>query len=156
MTFRVRLAAPEETGVLTELIIRSKFHWGYDEKYRAPLTTILAMSKEKTSAGDCWVAESKTGQPAGVCQFNSSATPPHLDLLFIDPAYIGQGAGSLLLDTLILSARRRGITRFDLDADPNAAAFYLRKGGRIIGERESRIVRGQFLPVIEFTLLTGP
>ncbi|MDG2034974.1 MAG: hypothetical protein P8J29_13635, partial [Rhodospirillales bacterium] len=60
--------------------------------------------------------------------------------------------GSLLFDTLISNARRRGFTRFDLDADPNAAAFYLGKGGRITGERESRIVRGQFLPVIEFTL----
>lgn len=152
MTFRVRLAVPEETGVLTDLVVRSKFHWGYEEKYRAPLTTILAVSREKAFAGHCWVAETETGKPAGVCQFNSSATPPHLDLLFVDPAYIGQGAGSLLFDTLISNARRRGFTRFDLDADPNAAAFYLGKGGRITGERESRIVRGQFLPVIEFTL----
>ena len=152
MTFRVRLAAPEEIGVLTDLVVRSKFHWGYDEKYRELLTTILAVSREKTSIGDCWVAETETSELAAVCQFNSSATPPHLDLLFVDPAYIGQGVGSLLFDTLISNARRRGFTRFNLDADPNASGFYLRKGGRITGERESRIVRGQFLPVIEFTL----
>ncbi len=152
MTFGVRLAVPEETGILTDLVVRSKFYWGYEEKYRATLMTILAVSREKASVGDCWVAEAETGKPAGVCQFNSNATPPHLDLLFVDPAYIGQGVGSLLFDTLISNARRRDFTRFDLDADPNATAFYLGKGGHIIGERESRIVRGQFLPVIEFTL----
>ena len=48
--------------------------------------------------------------------------------------------------------RLRGITQFNLDADPNAAAFYMAKGGRVIGERESRIVRGQLLPIIEFIL----
>ena len=150
MTFRVRLAAPEETDVLTDLVVRSKFHWGYDEKYRVPLATILAVSSEKAHAGDCWVAEVKTCEPVAVCQFDSSATPAHLDLLFVDPAHIGRGAGSLLLDTLIANVRQRGVTQFDLDADPNAAAFYLAKGGRIVGERESRIIRGQFLPVIEF------
>ena len=152
MTFRVRLAVPEETPVLTDMVVRSKFHWGYDEKYRALLASILTVSRERAHAGDCWVAEAETGEPAAVCQFDSGARPPHLDLLFVDPLYIRKGAGSLLLDTLITNARSRGITRFDLDADPNAAAFYLSKGGRIIGERESRIVRGQFLPVVEFML----
>ena len=134
------------------MIVRSKFYWGYDKKYRAQLANILAVSRERVNAGDCWVAEAETGKPAAVCQFDSSATPPHLDLLFVDPPHIRQGAGSLLLDNLISSARSRGITRFNLDSDPNATAFYLRKGGRIIGERESRILRGQFLPVIEFML----
>ena len=152
MTFRVRLAVPEDTRELTDMIVRSKFYWGYDEKYRVQLSTILAVSRERANAGDCWVAEAETGKPAAVCQFDSSATPPHLDLLFVDPPHIRKGAGSLLLDTLIFNARSRGINRFNLDADPNAAAFYLRKGGRIIGERESRIVPGQFLPVIEFLL----
>ena len=150
MTFRVRLAVPEEIDVLTQLVVRSKLHWGYDAKYGLLLATILAVSREKAIAGDCWVAEVKTGDPAAVCQFDSSATPAHLDLLFVDPPYIGRGAGSLLWDTLISNLRQRGIAQFDLDADPNAAAFYLAKGGRIVGERESRIIRGQFLPVIEF------
>ena len=152
MTFCVRLADPEEVDILTNLVVRSKFYWGYDEKYRALLASILTVSRERAHAGDCWVAEAETGEPAAVCQFNSSAIPPHLDLLFVDPAYIGRGAGALLLDHLISNARRRGITQFNLDADPNASGFYLRKGGRITGERESMIVRGQFLPVIEFTL----
>ena len=152
MTFCVRSADPEEVDILTNLVIRSKFYWGYDTKYRASLETILAVSREKASIGDCWVAEAETGDPVAVCQFDSSASPPHLDLLFVEPAYIGQGVGSLLFDTLTEHARLRGITQFNLDADPNAAAFYMAKGGRVIGERESRIVRGQLLPIIEFIL----
>ena len=81
------------------------------------------------------MAEAETGDPVAVCQFNSSASPPHLDLLFVEPTYIGQGVGSLLFDTLTENARDRGINKFNLDADPNAAAFYMAKGGRVIGER---------------------
>ena len=81
MTFCVRLADPEEVDILTNLVIRSKFYWGYDDKYRASLKTILAVSPEIASIGDCWVAEAEAGDPVAVCQFNSSASPPHLDLL---------------------------------------------------------------------------
>ena len=152
MKFRVRLATHIEIEALSDLVVRSKFHWGYSETYRSTLAKILAVSSERVAAGECWLAETHAGKLAAVCQFNSEANPPHLDLLFVAPEYIRQGAGSLLFETLITYANGLGIKCFDLDADPNAAAFYLSKGGRITGERESRVVRGQFLPVIEMKL----
>jgi len=152
LNFQIRLAEVHEVDELTDLVMRSKFHWGYDEKYYAPLRDIIAVSRERVSAGDCWVAMTEDGEKAAVCQFNPSSQPPHLDLLFVGPEFIRKGAGGLLFDNLLNECRQRGITKFDMDADPNATEFYLQKGGKIVGEFESTVVPGQMLPVIEITL----
>ena len=152
MKFHIRLAEVYEVDELTDLVIRSKFHWNYDARYRAPLRDLIRVSRKRVSAGDCWVAETDDGEKAAVCQLDPISDPPHLDLLFVEPKFIGQGAGTLLFENLLTECRHRGIATFDMDADPNATEFYLRKGGRIVGEFESTVVRGQLLPIIEITL----
>jgi len=43
-----------------------------------------------------------------------------------------------------------GVTSFILEADPNAAGFYIKMGGVKIGEKASLVVPGRKLPIIKF------
>lgn len=75
-----------------------------------------------------------------------------LDHLWIEPGFIGKGIGTELFQDAIICAKRMGWTRFIIAADPYAENFYLKQGAKRIGERESKVWPGFFLPLLEFEI----
>lgn len=62
----------------------------------------------------------------------SSTNHNHLEMLFLDPAKIGQGYGKQIIKALI---RDFGVTTVDVNKDnENAKMFYLKSGFSIVGE----------------------
>ncbi|MGN6172171.1 MAG: GNAT family N-acetyltransferase, partial [Streptosporangiaceae bacterium] len=61
-----------------------------------------------------------------------------LEDLFVDPEWMGQGAGRALVQDLVAIARQRGVRRIEVTANPHALAFYEKAGfvvGREVGTR---------------------
>ena len=151
---RIRVARVDEAPALSQLCFRSKAAWGYDEAFMALVRVALKVSPEQISAGNVWVAAGADGEVAGMVALGPSEEPNTLDLdkLFVEPRQIRTGVGRALLAHSMIEARRRGAHRLTILADPYAAGFYERNGGRLIGEAPSDAIPGRSLPLYEVKL----
>jgi predicted N-acetyltransferase YhbS len=151
---RLRLARIDEAPGLSELCVRSKASWGYDEAFMALARVVLQVNPEQIAAGDVWVATGADGEVAGMVALGPSEQPDTLDLdkLFVEPQRIRSGVGSALVAHAIDEARRRGTKRLTILSDPYAAGFYERNGARLIGQAPSDAIPGRSLPLYEITL----
>jgi len=132
----IRPARIEEAAALSDLCVRSKAVWGYDDLFMALARGVLQVGGKQIAEGDVWVATTADGNLAGVVELAPGEQPGTLDLdkLFVEPRHIRAGFGRALLDHARREARRRGATRLTVLADPYAAPFYERNGARRIGE----------------------
>ena len=91
----IRLARIEEASALSELCIRSKAVWGYDEAFMALARIALEVRPEQVAAGDVWVATGADGEVAGMVALAPSEQPNTLDLdkLFVEPQRIRNVVG---------------------------------------------------------------
>jgi GNAT superfamily N-acetyltransferase len=111
---------------LRELTFESKAYWGYDHGL------VRSWADELSFPGDCerWVAEAD-----GVLLAWAGLTAPAdgiavLDHLWVDPARMGCGLGSLLFRVAADRARELGAERLEWSAEVNSVGFYEKMGGR--------------------------
>jgi len=105
----VRRARPEEGGLLTELTVRSKAYWGYDDSFLESARQALEFQASKFLPDfHVYILEAQ-GQPLGFCSltFVDSDTVELHDL-FIEPRHIGKGYGKELWDYAVNLARSLG------------------------------------------------
>jgi GNAT superfamily N-acetyltransferase len=147
----IRDARAEDVARLTEIAIAAKAHWGYSAAFMAACRAELTVSVADLAALSVAVLE--TDRPIGfyALEWRSDGTA-ELDALFVEPAFIGQGFGRLLISAAAAAARARGVETLVIQADPNAAAFYEAIGARRVGERESASIPGRQLPLYEWTI----
>ena len=150
----IRLARIDEAPGLSELCVRSKASWGYDEAFMALARVALQVNPEQIERDDVWVATGSDGEVAGIVALGPGERPDTLDLdkLFVEPQQIRTGVGRALLAHAIIEARRRGAARLTILADPYAAGFYERNGAQPIGEAPSNAIPGRSLPLYEVML----
>lgn len=150
----VRLARVEEATLLSQLCIRSKAVWGYDEAFMVLARPTLEVRPQQIELGDVWVATAADGSVAGVVALAPGEQTNTLDLdkLFVEPKWIRTGVGHALLAYAIIEARRRGAARLTILSDPYAAGFYERHGARLIGEAPSDAIPGRSVPLFEIRL----
>jgi predicted N-acetyltransferase YhbS len=143
----MRLRAPrlEELEALTDLCLRSKAVWGYQadmlERFRSELT----LSAEDVRDDAIVVADDLRGI-AGLVEVSFDGDVAVLEKLFVEPQRFGEGTGNLMYVWACRIAQGRGARQLVVDADPGAAAFYLRMGAEPAGEAESGSVPGRMLP----------
>jgi GNAT superfamily N-acetyltransferase len=147
----LRAARSDEATALTELCLRSKAHWGYDEAFitacRAELTVAPAII-----AGPFFHIATVDGERAGVAEIGSEDGVWCLEKLFVDPRFMGLGLGRQLLDWAAKTAAAHGAASLEIAADPDAVPFYEHHGARRIGEEPSGSIPGRMLPLLELTL----
>jgi GNAT superfamily N-acetyltransferase len=155
--WEIRPARAEEAPQLSDLSIRSKAVWGYDEAFMALARITLEVRASEIESRNVWVAEAD-GAPVGVVVLESGKDPESLDLarLFVAPERLRRGVGRALLAYAAAEAKRRGARRLTILSDPNAAAFYERNGAVRIGEAPSDAVPGRMLPLYELRLDRPP
>ncbi|HHN8366375.1 TPA: GNAT family N-acetyltransferase [Morganella morganii] len=149
------LAPPQrdEADYLTHLCLRSKQHWGYDEKFMATCRDELTITSADFDRSRLMTARIN-GKIAGVVQLtiNRQEENGKLSKLFVHPDYLHQGIGSALYQWAITSARTQCVSALLVDADPNAEAFYIRQGAIRIGETPSESLPGRVLPLLLISL----
>lgn len=151
----IRFAKPTEAILLSNLAMRSKGHWGYDADFLASCKEELTYNEvQLTSPTSCFkVAELNGRSVTGFFALNFLENDsPELEALFVDPDYIGQGWGKLLLRAAITVAKEHQARSIKLQGDPFAEAFYLANGAVKVGETESQSISGRFLPLLEICL----
>ncbi|WSB47522.1 GNAT family N-acetyltransferase [Streptomyces cellulosae] len=147
----IRDARPDEAGELTELALRSKAHWGYDEAFMASCREELTVRPSEVGERRAAVAE-RDGRVLGFTTVDGSPPEGALGMMFVDPSALGQGIGRALFAHALTMARAAGFHRLTIDADPNAEPFYRAMGAVRIGETPSGSIPGRVLPLLAVTL----
>lgn len=143
--------------MLSAVALRSKGHWGYDaaflEASRAELTLDANQAAQTVVAA---VGAGRAGRWAGFHLLVAGTEPALagacLEMLFVDPPFIGQGVGRALLADAVATAAARGWRSLRIESDPGAEPFYLAHGARHIGAVASGSVAGRSLPLLELPI----
>jgi GNAT superfamily N-acetyltransferase len=148
---RIRKARPDEAGELTELALRSKAHWGYDEAFMASCREELTVRPSEVGERRTALAE-RDGRVLGFTTVDGRPPEGAVGMMFVDPEALGQGIGRALFAHALDTARAAGFHRLTIDADPNAEPFYRAMGAVRIGETPSGSIPGRVLPLLAVTL----
>ncbi|MFI5613623.1 GNAT family N-acetyltransferase [Amycolatopsis sp. NPDC051903] len=142
---RLRAAEPDEAAAITELARRSKAYWGYSREFLDRVRDELTVHAHQIRAGTVVVA-ADGATLLGYYRLDGAPPDGELADLFVEPGAIGTGLGRRLWDDAVAQARQRGFRSLELEADPNAEAFYRHVGARKTGERQ--VASGRTLPVL--------
>lgn len=149
-----RLARRAEAPLLSDLALRSKRHWGYDDDFMNRCRPQLMVDPDQITRGRVTLAEDEAD--GGVTGFyalaGSSDDDAEISMLFVDPSWIGTGLGAELLKHASLAARHLGWSAVRIEADPFAAPFYEHMGAVRIGVVRSELVAGRTLPLLRMPL----
>jgi GNAT superfamily N-acetyltransferase len=147
----LRDARQDELPDLSELCLRSKAVWGYDDAFMIACRTELTMRPDELRSTHLQVAE-RHSSVAGLAQVKVAGTDADLLKLFVEPVLLGSGVGRLLFEWATTRARGLGAVRMIIDADPGAAPFYQRMGARHAGLAPSQSIPGRMLPRLQMEL----
>ena len=145
MQLLIRVPEIEELPALSELCLRSKAVWGYDAAFMAACRAELTFDPADLVSSRIAVA-ARGADILGVAQVRSIGTDADLQKLFVEPAALRSGIGSILFDWATDAARAMDASRMIIEADPDAAPFYRRLGARDAGLAPSGSIAGRMLP----------
>ena len=148
---KLRDVRPHELQSLSELCLRSKAVWGYDDAFMAACRTELTLRPAELGSTHLQVAERDT-TVIGLAQVQVNGTEADLLRLFIEPAQLKSGIGRLLFEWATAKARSLGAVRMVIEADPGAVPFYERMGARPAGFTPSQSIAGRMLPRLQLDL----
>lgn len=148
----IRCARKEEALFLTELAARSKAHWPYDQEYLFEAARVTQVRAEDLENGVFRVAE-MSKKVVGFYGLAIVKKEKMLDHLWIEPEFIGKGLGRALFLDAVNETKKLAWSSFTIAADPYAEGFYLKQGAVRIGERESKVRPGFFLPLLKFSII---
>jgi GNAT superfamily N-acetyltransferase len=151
MDVLIRPARAAEAGMLTDLALRSKAHWGYDAPFLEACRDELTVAADDVTRRRTTVAD-RDGRVLGFTTLEEEPPTGVLGMMFVDPQAIGQGIGRLLFAHTVAAGRDLGFTRLTIDADPNAERFYRAMGAVRTGSVPSGSVAGRVLPQLVVTL----
>ncbi|MDW3645537.1 MAG: GNAT family N-acetyltransferase [Bacteroidia bacterium] len=140
-----------DTTELSSLTFRSKSYWGYDSAQIKAWESELRLSEEYIENKGVYKLLGEHVVIGYYSYFELNRELVKLDNLFVDPPFIGQGYGKILLDDFLQRIQKLGYKEVHLDADPHAESFYIKHGFKIIGHLESSI-KNRFLPVMAMEL----
>jgi GNAT superfamily N-acetyltransferase len=126
-TFLIRDAVPADMGALREVYRASSLSNDGDR------VNLLA-HPDALELSDLAVREGRTravvagDRIVGFATWLRTGGGIELEDLFVDPAWMGRGAGRALVEDLVAMARRCGIRRIEVTANPHAQAFYAKVG----------------------------
>src|SRR5262245_43330340 len=95
----------------------------------------------KKLAGELTLIATVQNSPVG---FASLKGNEHIDMLYVHPSVVGQGAGAMLIDALEKLAGSRGAKSLSVDASDNALEFF-KKRGYVAKQRNSVPRHGEWL-----------
>jgi GNAT superfamily N-acetyltransferase len=147
----LRPARPDEANLLTELCLRSKAVWGYDEAFMRACRAELTLLPADLAATSLQVAVDGN-EVAGLVQVVVEGEKADLAKLFIAPSTLRAGVGRQLFDWAVKNARERGARWLWIEADPDAAGFYRRMGAIDDGVAPSGSIPGRLLPRLKLQL----
>ncbi len=124
---KVRAALAHECDVLSDIAGASKAHWGYSPEDLARWASELVISEDSIAQRPTFLAEADH-VAVGFFQLSETGNGIEIDHFWVAPEFMGRGVGRVLLECAAAEARALGYSNLEIDADPNAKAFYLACG----------------------------
>jgi N-acetylglutamate synthase-like GNAT family acetyltransferase len=148
----IRRATESEAPFLTELALRSKGVWDYDQDFLRDCRADLTVTPEFVTSNEVFVIEDE-GKAVGFYSLERlSDTEMELVHLYIEPDAIGRSHGKQLLRHAADTAGQLGFRTLLITSDPFAESFYEKMGARRIGEVESPVRRGRMLGLFQLNV----
>ncbi|HEY6190073.1 MAG TPA: GNAT family N-acetyltransferase [Pyrinomonadaceae bacterium] len=151
MSGNIRRANPSEARSLTELALRSKAHWGYDQEFLRDCRSDLTLTPAFVASSPVFILEEE-GRIAGFYSLSEQGAEVELLHLFVEPRAIGRGYGKLLFQHAVAQARASDFKLLVIGSDPFALEFYEAMGARRVGEVASSVRPGRMLPLLHYPL----
>jgi GNAT superfamily N-acetyltransferase len=151
MSVLIRPARATEAGILSDLALRSKAHWGYDAEFLDACKDELTVAAGEIVGRRATVAD-RDGHILGFTTLEGEPPTGELGMMFVDSGAIGQGIGRLLFEHTLAAGGQLGFARLTIDADPNAEPFYRAMGAVRTGSVPSGSVAGRVLPRMTVTI----
>ena len=146
-----RAAKPGEAEALTELVLKSKAHWGYDQAFMDACRDELTITEEMIQSAEMRVAAVETG-PLAMAQLDCNGESASLDKLFVHPDWFGRGIGKALFGWAAETAAKAGARSMTIDADPDAVPFYRGLGAVEDSFVPSGSIEGRVLPRLHYMI----
>ncbi len=146
-------AKPTDSKLLTDTALLSKKYWGYDDKLINLWRSDLEISAEyisKNKVVKVYIEDKFIGF-FGIKFTNEKEA--EIDHLWLIPEKINKGFGRSIFNHIFKCLKSKNYKKTTLVAEPNAKGFYDKMGGRVIGQRQSK-VSGRFLDIYEFKIET--
>jgi GNAT superfamily N-acetyltransferase len=147
---KIRAARPDEGARLKEIAIAAKSFWGYERESVERWADDGDFSPDGLAKLAAFVAEAGV-RAVGWSSLVRKADGWWLEDLWVEPAWMGKDVGSRLFRSAAAHARSAGADLLQWEAEPHAAGFYERMGGRYV--RDSKpTVWGRIVPIMELDL----
>jgi putative acetyltransferase len=156
-SFKLRPFLPQDAPLLAE-IFRASIAELTGEDYDPAQQQAWASAADDEDAFARRLAERLTlvatlsGAPVG---FACLREPDEIDMLYIHPVAVGQGAAAMLVEAVEKLAAARGARRLSVDASDTARGFFERRGYRA-ERRNSVACGGEWLTTTTMTKPLGP
>lgn len=151
MTLKLRPAHAGDTGILTDILHRSKASWGYAPDKVEAFRNEYRITQATLASLDVVVAE-VDGRAVAFAGGRMREDCLYLEFLFVAPEAKQRGIGSLLLQRMADRARTCGKVRLVLESDYFARGFYEKRGFRVLSERPSQMSPEGAIPIMEKSL----
>ncbi|MNF85185.1 Acetyltransferase (GNAT) family protein [compost metagenome] len=148
-SFHIRRADVSDADELSRLAYASKAYWGYDDRFMMNAKPFLEITPEHIQQTDVYILELGEGI-AGFYSLQLEGQESELVWLFVHPAFIGKGIGSLLWGHLAQIAAARDVQSMYIVSDPNAESFYLAKGANRVGAKPSLVDPSIAMPWLRY------
>jgi len=138
MALDIRDASPEDLMALRDIFRRSSLSNQGDRSDLLANLDALEFSLPAEADGRPRVAIAEGGRIVGFATPVIVREAIELEDLFVDPAWMGRGIGRALVADVVEVARKGGIRRIEVTANPHAMAFYERTGFVVDHDVETR------------------
>ena len=149
-----RRARAEDAAVLTDIALAGKQFWGYPAEWIALWRHDLEVVPHYIRNEPVQVAEMK-GEIIGFVGLSTADDDRYLEHMWLRPDFIGRGFGRVLFGEAVRLAREEGVRELRINADPNAAPFYLKMGAVRIGQEVYFLPGGirREIPLLIYSIL---
>ncbi|MBV9195193.1 MAG: GNAT family N-acetyltransferase [Solirubrobacterales bacterium] len=122
---RVRTGTPADLAVLRDLFRRSSLSNEGDRDALLANPHTLKFAGERLAQGTTRVAVGVDGRIVGfITSVTLGNSVLEVEDMFVDPHRMRRGIGRQLMQDLVTTARRAGVARIEVTANPHAEAFY--------------------------------
>lgn len=158
MAIRIIRARPEHAGHLTQIAHAAKSYWGYPSQWIELWHNQLTITAQYILQHETYEAVDDDGDAIlGFYALAGEGAKLMLDHLWVQPRSLRLGVGKRLFQDAIARATELGAQRIEIEADPNAEAFYIKMGAQTIGEVTYELEGlPRSLPLLAYTIGEAP